>query len=472
MALCVSRSFRNLQWLPRGLIRRSLSAAAFPMSDPLPHAPLMDPYSRPPPEDVKISKFDNGFSVISLETHSSVAKLALYVKAGSRYEAADTTGVSHYLRATAFTATKDRTAFRVCREIDHLGGNFSAISTRDHFIYSAECMRDYIEPVIETLASVSLSPVFHPWEVSDQSSMVQLELAMAAQSPQVGVIEDLHKAAFRSNLGNSLYCPPHLVGKLTPEQLHSYVSSHFHPDRMLLAGVGVNHEELTKLVQGFFGHAQPGFHTPDIQAKYYGGEIRRETGSDLVHAALVSEGVKLGGDDYLAAGVLQRVLGVTPFIKRGSNTVSSRVNKAAVEAAGGSPAMASGINISHADSGLFGLYVITYSENANKVIKAAVSEFASASKGNVSEKEVARAKNQFKANILMASEDQSSLLHDIGTQVFLRQSYMKAQDAADAVDKITVDQVIQVAKRIFNGKPTYAATGKLHQTPYLDELKN
>ncbi|XP_065826787.1 cytochrome b-c1 complex subunit 2, mitochondrial-like [Oscarella lobularis] len=472
MAFSIFPRFQALQWtLGRSAYRAFAAAVGVPMSDPIPDTPSSEPFAKPPSEGVKISKLDNGFTVTSLETHSPVAKVALLVKAGSRYEAAESLGVTHHLRATAFMATKDRTAFRVSREIDHLGGNLSASSTRDHFIYSAECLREYVEPVVDTLANVSLDPIFQPWEVADQTRLVQLELAMAAQSPHVGIVEDLHKAAFRSTLGNSLYCLPHVVGRINPDQLRSHVSSHFHPDRMVLAGIGVNHDELLKLALASFGRTSTSFHGSDVASKYYGGEIRTETNSDLVHAALVSEGASFVGDDYFAVGVLQRVLGVTPFIKWGSNTASSRVNKAASDAAGGSPAMASGFNAAHSDSGLFGLYVVCYAENAGKVIKAAVGEFASAAMGNISEEEVTRAKNQFKANILMDNEDSSSLLFDIGTQVILRKSYTNAQAAADAVDKVTKDQVIKVAKRIFNGKPTFVARGKLHQTPYLDELR-
>lgn len=61
---------------------------------------------------------------------------------------------------------------------------------------------------------------------------------------------------------------------------------------MVLAGIGVNHDELHKLALASFGRTSTSFHGSDVASKYYGGEIRTETNSDLVHAALVSEGAR------------------------------------------------------------------------------------------------------------------------------------------------------------------------------------
>jgi ubiquinol-cytochrome c reductase core subunit 2 len=411
---------RGRHILSRHLFTRFASSATVPLSDPLPLAPTPEPYNRQSPEQAKISRLTSGVAVASLETFSPVSRIAVIVDAGSRFETEKNFGVTHYLRNCAFLSTSNYTAFRVSREIEQLGGHLSSTVTRDHFMYTADCMRDDIGIVMEALASVALSPAFHPWEVNAQTARVELDLKMAAESPTIGIMENLHKGAFRATLGNSLYCPSYNLGKITPDHLHAFVSSHFDPNRMAIVGIGVNSEDFLKSAQGVFGSVKPPEQVTTKQAaQYHGGvEYRVESGSEIVHAALVTGGVGLNNTEFLVSGVLQRILGVTPFIKWSSNTSSSLVNKVSTEAAA-NPALASAFTACHSDAGLFGLYMIAHADDVRKVVFAAVNQFNMVAKGNISDAQLDRAKKQLKASILMTHENQSELLDDIATQVWL-----------------------------------------------------
>lgn len=57
------------------------------------------------------------------------------------------------------------------------------------------------------------------------------------------------------------------------------------------------------------------------------GELRHQTGGDLTHALLVSEGSSVTAADVTAFGVLQHALGSGPRVKRGSNS-SSKLSQA------------------------------------------------------------------------------------------------------------------------------------------------
>lgn len=59
-----------------------------------------------------------------------------------------------------------------------------------------------------------------------------------------------------------------------------------------------------------------------------GGEVRMDTPSPMVHAAIVSEGVNIASDELPAIYVLQQALGSTSFVQNGANS-SSKILKAA-----------------------------------------------------------------------------------------------------------------------------------------------
>lgn len=108
--------------------------------------------------------------------------------------------------------------------------------------------------------------------------------------------------------------------------------------------------------------------------------------------------------------------------------------------------------------------------DVSKVMKSVIGQFSKAAKGEISDQEVARAKNQMKAHILMNGESQETLFEDIGAQISTKGSYRTPQEVAAAVDSITKTDILTVAKRVFSGKPSLSAIGDVSAMPGLDEL--
>jgi len=313
------------------------------------------------------------------------------------------------------------------------------------------------------------NPAFHPWELEGPLKRLKLDLAVKDTKTQINVVEELHRVAFRKTLGNSLYCLPHRTGKFTPDVLKRYTSECYVGQRMALVGVGVDHSQLVDLANAAFSFLPEGETASKEPTKYHGGEVMTFKPGPLVHAILATEGPSLGSKDLLAFAVYQKLLGVTPYIKWGSNTATNRLMKAAAESTDGACA-ASAFSASYSDGGLFGCYVVADAANAPKVMKSVVGQFSKASKGDISDKDVIRAKNQMKAHLLMNSESQDTLFEDIGTQILTKGSYTSPEEVAAAVDSITKSDILTVAKRVFSGKPSLSAAGDVSSMPGLDEL--
>lgn len=70
------------------------------------------------------------------------------------------------------------------------------------------------------LQDVAVNQVFKPWEVSDNVGRARLERAIRA--PEVRVMEQIHKAVFRTGLGYSLYSPKWMLGNHKSEMVRYY----------------------------------------------------------------------------------------------------------------------------------------------------------------------------------------------------------------------------------------------------------
>ncbi|XP_032236977.1 cytochrome b-c1 complex subunit 2, mitochondrial isoform X2 [Nematostella vectensis] len=444
------------------------ASTAVPLNEPLTDIPAKGSVRER--QTVQVTTLDNGLKVASLETYSPISRVGLFFDAGSRYETDSNLGITHMLRNAAYLSTPNRTAFRIARDAEQHGASLEATCTRDHLFFASDCVRDSVGAIIDSLAEVTLNGAYSPWDLEEAGERIRLDLAIANTQPQIGVLEELHKIAFRKNLGNSIYCLPHRISRISTKELLDFKGKHFVGKRMALVGVGIDHAQLVDHAKASLSSLpSSGEAVTKDPAKYHGGESLIHKPTSLVHATLAVQGAGLGSKDLLALGILQRVMGSTPSVKWGSNMASSRLNKAASEVAQG-PFAVSALNMSYSDSGLFGCYFIASPAEIEKVMKASLGQFAKVAKGEVSDDELLRAKNQLKASLLMNNESGQTNFEDIGAQVLTTGSYSPASDAATMVDAISKADLLAVAKRLMSSKPCLSAAGDVTNVPHVDEL--
>jgi len=330
-------------------------------------------------------------------------------------------------------------------------------------------VRSELELGVKFLSSVSTKQVFKPWELKDFQYRTTLDLQALGQCPASQVVENLHKAAYRTGLGNSLYCPGHAVGSHNTDMLRQFVGKHFTADRMAVVGVGVDHDSLVGYVDTQF-KVDSGTQSETPVSKYAGGEIRVDNGSQLVYAAVATEGVGITKtQEMFALGVLQQILGVGSQVKRGS-AAGSKLSQALVKVTE-NPHAVSSLNISYSDSGLFGFFVVGQAEDMGKLLKAAVQLLSSTTKsGALTEQEVLKGKHKLRAALHMSVESNAALAEELGVRALVTKAVSTPGEVDKLIDAVSVTDVVNIAKKVVNGKPSMAAVGDLTHTPYIDQL--
>uniref|UniRef100_A0A8C1VLG4 Ubiquinol-cytochrome c reductase core protein 2b n=1 Tax=Cyprinus carpio TaxID=7962 RepID=A0A8C1VLG4_CYPCA len=414
----------------------------------------------------QVTKLPSGLVIASLENYSPASRIGVLVRAGSRYETMDNLGVTHLLRLAASLTTKGASAFRICRGVEAVGG----ICLCDLFF----CWKQYVvglssrsDTVMEYLINVTTAPEFRPWEVSDLTARVKLDKELAKQSLQIGVIENLHAAAYKNALSNSLYCPDYMLGQITADQMHTFVQNNFTSARMALVGLGVDHAVLKQVGEQFL-NIRSGTGTVGSKAVYRGGEQRHRSGGGLVHAVVASESASATSPEATAFSILQHVLGAGPRVKRGSNTTSTLSQ--AISKVTAQPFDASAFSANYTDSGLFGVYTICQANAAKDVIKAAVGQVNDIAQGNLAAADLSRAKNQLTAEYLMSIENSEGLMEAIGSQVLAEGTYHSPEAVTQKINAVSSADVVNVAKKFMSGKKTMASSGHLVNTPFVDEI--
>lgn len=244
--------------------------------------------SAPSQVDVKVSTLPSGAILASVPSETPLARLAVVVRAGARYEPADQLGLTHILRSATGLSTEGYTSFGINRNIEYFGGRLSVTGTRDTMSYLLEMHNDddILVRQFGMLADTLSRPSFKAWELPENKERIEAELAIVEDTPFIKLAEALHSVAFKGGLRKSLYTPRHMLGQHTPEMLRKYVQTRFVAP--VIVGVGIDHSQLVDLVgTGLtLGTSKP----PACVCKFIGGETHIDSNSPLTYVALAGEG--------------------------------------------------------------------------------------------------------------------------------------------------------------------------------------
>jgi len=411
--------------------------------------------------DVTTQVLDNKVVVATADSNLPVTRVSVVFRAGSRNESYENQGAAHMLRVAAGLSSKHATGFAIIRNIQQVGGTIDAVVDREFVSYNVVTTADQIETGLRYLQDV-IQPAFKPWELADSVPLVKTQVS--AVTPQVRAVELLHKAAFRSGLGNSIYIPKFQIGKLSSESLLHYAANNCTADRCAVVGVGIDQNTLSGFAQclelpnGSGAKAEP--------TNYYGGDARKDTPGNMSHVAVAGQGGSLlNQKEALAFAVLQLACGASPATRRGN--VNGSFGKALASAVSDATVSFSTLNASYSDAGLFGFVISTNAQCIGKAVEAVARVLKS---GAVSSEDVNRAKALLKASVLERCAADSALVQELSTQSLLTKQVQTVDALISAIDGVTQQQVQEAAKKAGSSKLSVGAVGNLANVPYASNL--
>ncbi|KAI4499566.1 hypothetical protein M0802_005462 [Mischocyttarus mexicanus] len=404
---------------------------------------------------------NNKVLAVALENNSPISQVSIIFRAGPRNETYHNQGISHHLRILAGLTTCRSSYFAITRNIQQLGGNIIATSDRESIAYTLQVTRDNLNQALQFLEDVATQQAFRPWEISDQLPRLRYELSRIPETTRV--LELLHKSAYQTGLGNSLFSPKRQVGKINSEALQHFVNTWFTGSRCAVVGTGASFSEVCSFASNLNVKSS---NAQDVPTKYHGGELRKERNSSTTSVAIAVESAGLNKEkDALAFAVLQRAIGTGPQVKWGSSI--SPIYKSASGVAGKQTFAISALNATYSDSGLFGFILSCEPSIAGSLTTCTYKWLKSP---QISDADISRGKNVLKAEILYATENDTGLLEILQQQALLKGTVCSTKEMIASVDKITANDVRNVAGKLGSGKPSLAAIGDLCSVPHLDEL--
>jgi len=414
---------------------------------------------------VQTHTLPNGFRIVTEDMPSlRSTAIGIWVMAGGRHERADQNGIAHFLEHMAFKGTTSRSALQIAEEIEDVGGYINAYTSREMTAYYARVLGEDVDLGLDLISDILLNPVFDPHEIEVERGVILQEIGQTLDTPDDIVFDWLQEAAYPDQpLGRSILGEAARVRSFGREDLSRFVSEHYGPGQMILSAAGaVDHDHIVAMARDLFGHLP--MRGPALAAEpavFWGGEKRVEKGLEQAHFTLALDGPDYCDPEIYTAQVYATALG---------GGMSSRLFQELRENRGLCYSIFAQAG-AYADAGMTTIYAGTAADQLADLVHLTVDEMKRAA-GTLSEAEIARARAQMKAGMLMGLESPSNRAERLARMIAIWDRVPTIDETVERIDAVTPERVRAFAEQMAGQAGTAMALyGPVGQAPSLDAVR-
>jgi predicted Zn-dependent peptidase len=411
---------------------------------------------------VQYTTLSSGLRVVT-DPMDSVETVAtgVWVGAGTRHETEGVNGISHLLEHMAFKGTARRNAQGIAEEMDNVGGQLNAYTSRDHTAYYSKVLKEDTTLAVDILTDILLNPAMDEEELAREQYVVVQEIYQAIDTPDDIIFDHFQAAAFPEQpMGWPVLGREAIVKSITSQGLKAYMTDHYAADAMVVSASGaMDHDSFVSEVEKAFAGLPRKTQVKELPGHYAGGDFRERRSLEQVHIVLGFNGVSFDDADFYNIAALSTLLG---------EGMSSRLFQEIREKRGLAYTVFSTAQ-SFSDAGLFSIYTGTGREDVTKLIPVLCDEIKKTTE-KVTDAEVARARAQLKAGILMSLESPSSRCAQHARQILVYGRPLSTDEIIERIESVNASAIANAAQRVFSGRPTLAALGELDKLEDIDAI--
>jgi predicted Zn-dependent peptidase len=384
----------------------------------------------------------NGIRIISENIpHVQSFSLGFWFDVGSRDENKNNNGITHFIEHMLFKGTKKRSSRRIAEEIEAYGGYLNAFTSKENTCYYGRGLISSLPRTFDVISDMIQNPAFKSAEIKKEIGIVIDELNDINDNPEELIFDKFEEILFT---GNSLCMP--IIGTeknirgFSQKDLFSFIEEKYSFNNMLIAASGnVEHEKLIRLIDKYFikdlGHRSIKRKLLNI-APAPDHLIKKSV--QQVHMILGRATYGYKDKKRITANILSHILG------EGS---SSRLFQTVREKNGIAYQLNSFLN-SFYDVSSFGIYLSTNSKQSDKAQSLVLNEFKKIREKLVSDKELKKAKEYIKGNIILSLESTTSRMFRMANSELYYNRLVTIDEVTKMIDSVTPKEIIEIANEI------------------------
>jgi ubiquinol-cytochrome c reductase core subunit 2 len=430
---------------------------------------------------INLSKLPNGLKVVSVDFQRPDSSITLVIPAaGTRYETS--AGLAHVYKNFLFKSSERRTAFRLTRELENKGVNMGLSLGREFLTMTIRGLRPFLSDAMEFALDTLTHPKFAHYEFDSIKDLVKLETFAAESCGFIYTLDQLHRAAYRSGLGYSLFASLPTLDNVTLDQIKLMSNQVLQSvDSMILVGINMKHDLLTKMAERDLGllkktpttSKQTTTHHRPMPSKYYGGDIHQDRHGPAGHWMMAFEGPGRNDKDYLATAMIYALLGANQGVHLNHVPSMSILGEVSSQDSSIKTICRNlrAIHVDYTDSSLVGVYVeVDDTKCLPNFVDRIIRTFRQL---KLTEERMIYARSQLKWFLAQSlSSCHGSLTNSLISQLLssTEKPPTLSRDFLDQIDKLTMADVTRALQRLLSTKPSSSFYGPLRDAPFLDQF--
>jgi len=380
------------------------------------------------------------------------ATIGVWVGTGSRDEAPERSGASHFLEHLLFKGTPDWTAAEIAEAVDEVGGDMNAFTTKEYTAFYLRLLADDLPLGLDVLSAIMTHPALRPNEIEAERQVILDEILMHADEPADLAMEQCSASLFPDHpLGRDVLGTQASVVALGASEIREFFDEHYRTGNLVIAAAGdIDHSyisaEIDRRFESRSGGGPPLRSGPSSPPEPVAASLRPTEQAHLVIGARIC-----GRHDERrwAVALLNHILG---------GGISSRLFQEVREKRGLAYAIWSD-RVHYEEAGTLTVSVGTSPEHASEVLGLVHEELDRIGESGVTERELTVAKGSLRAETLLSLEDSGARMSRIGSSLLLHGSVMAVDEVISRIQAVTTDGVGQVASDLARQVRTVSTVG-------------
>ena len=413
---------------------------------------------------IKKDLLDNGLTVVTeAMPHVRSVAVGIWLRRGSRHEQRGKGGIAHFIEHMVFKGTARRTQIEIAQEMDAIGGQTDAFTSKEYASFNAKVLDKHIPQVVDLLADIVLNPSFDPQELERERKVIFEGIKMVEDTPDDLVHEIFIESFWPEHpLGLPILGTEETVAALDRDQLLRFFRETYTPANLIVSAAGnLDHEKVVDLVDSHFRPLQPSPNGVYESPPLVDPAMRfREKDLEQVHLVLGTIAPHQSHIDRYTCYVLNTILG---------GTMSSRLFQVIREKRGLAYSVYSGLSC-YRDAGNLTIYAATSPKSSAQVVDLVLEELRRIRREPVGDKDLRRAKDHLKGSIMLGLEGTGSRMSQLAQHEMYFGGQISLDETLAAIENVNHEEIMRLAGELFDERPLgLTAVGNLAKLKPLPE---
>ena len=385
-------------------------------------------------------KTNTGIEVIFDKLESiSTCSVGVFVKTGSRDESDTEEGISHVLEHMIFKGTPTRSYFEISEEIDYLGANVNAHTTKEETVFYINALTQFLGKSVDILFDIVTNSTIDEKELEKEKDVIVEEIKMYKDSPDDLVFETNYADCINGQYGKPIIGTEESVKGFTAKEIRKYYRERYTKDNILIVVSGnFDKDEIIQKINEYFGKLADTKvdRREKIDFSFNAGKKTVSKDINQVNICISHKSEDYNSEKKVYTDILSNIIG---------GSMSSRLFQEIREKNGLAYSVYT-YNQYYLSGGLTSTYIGTNLESYEKAIEITLLEFKKLRENGVTEEELQKSKNKYISRISFAMENPRSRMGILGNYYIRKNEILDTEKLKNKVNAVRLEDVNNFAR--------------------------